>query len=540
MYTITNIPLTKIPIKEEIRMMREKPRFDTFDIMGPIMIGPSSSHTAGAVRIGLMAGQLCNYEPASIEVLFHGSLASTYSFHKTDVAVIAGAMGIPVDDERIRESLKIAESRNIDVRFGTIDIKGAHPSTILIKLKDKNSKEYVVRTATIGGGNILIEEVNGVKFNSDGKQYNILVDMNTEDESQLETIVKKEIGLNYRIGIKENKSTKYFSIINKEKVDTSILEMLRSNSQVRDVYYFIPIMAASISAAEPFNSIEELVNKSKAEDCKISDTIIKFEAMNSGRSEEDVISEMRKHFVAMKESIKNGSERDNIMLANIFGGNAKKMSEFISNGRSICGVSLSKVIRNALAVMEVNGSMGKVVACPTAGSAGTVPSAVLTIAEENGIEDERVVRALFTGAGIGSIIADGATISGSVGGCQAENGAASAMAAAVITELFGGDLGQVTSSASIALGNVLGLVCDPVAGTVELPCIQRNVMAAANAIVSAEMALAGVDSVIPLDEMIGALNEVGNLMDISLKDTLGSGISNTPTARRIEGELFKG
>jgi len=521
-------------------LVREKPRFDTFDIMGPIMIGPSSSHTAGAVRIGLMAGQLCNYEPTSIEVLFHGSLASTYSFHKTDVAVIAGAMGIPVDDERIRESVKIAENRNIDVKFGTIDIKGAHPSTILINLKDKNSKEYVVRTATIGGGNILIEEVNGVKFNSDGKQFNILLDMNTDDASQLQDLVKKEIGSNYRIGIKENGTTKYFSIISKEKVDTSKLEVLKNDPNVGDVYYFVPVMAANISEAEPFKSIKELVDKSRSEDCKISDTIIKFEAANSGRSEEDVISEMKKHFVAMKESIKNGTERDNIMLANIFGGNAKKMSEFISSGRSICGVSLSKVIRNALAVMEVNGSMGKVVACPTAGSAGTVPSAVLTIAEENGIDDEKVVKALFTGAGIGSIIADGATISGSVGGCQAENGAASAMAAAVITELFGGDLDQVTSSASIALGNVLGLVCDPVAGTVELPCIQRNVMAAANAIVSAEMALAGVDSVIPLDEMIGALNEVGNLMDISLKDTLGSGISNTPTARRIEGELFKG
>lgn len=513
--------------------------FDTFDIMGPIMIGPSSSHTAGAVRIGLMAGQLCNYSPTEIEVLFHGSLASTYSFHKTDVAVVAGVLGIPVDDERIRDSVKIADKRNIKVKFGTTYIEGAHPSTILIKLKNEKHKEYIVRSATIGGGNILIEEVNGNKLNSNGKHYNLVISLDSENISDLEKIIHEEVNKNYSSGLNEQSKMKYLNIECESKIDECIIENLRNLSSVHELYYFAPIMATSNNSEKQFTTIEELINKSKEYNCLISDTVIKFECINSNRTEEEVISEMAKNYNAMKESIKNGSDHENLMLANIFGGNVKKMNEFIYNGRSICGISLSKVIKNALAVMEVNGSMGKVVACPTAGSAGTLPAAVITIAEINNIDDEKVIKSLFTGAGIGKVVAENATISGSVGGCQAECGVASAMAAAIITELFGGNYDQITSASSIALGNILGLVCDPVAGTVELPCIQRNVMAAANAIVSAEMALAGIDSVIPLDEMIGALKEVGDLMDNSLKDTLGAGISNTQTARKIEAKLLK-
>ncbi|MEL7648709.1 MAG: L-serine ammonia-lyase, iron-sulfur-dependent, subunit alpha [Sedimentibacter sp.] len=513
-------------------------RFDAFDIMGPIMIGPSSSHTAGAVRIGLMAGQLCNYNPTEIEVLFHGSLASTYSFHKTDVAVIAGVLGMPVDDERIKNSVSIAKERNIHVGFGTINIDGAHPSTIVIKLKCKD-KEYLIRSATIGGGNILIEEVNGNKADMNGKQYNLIVDVSTEDLNELKKIISEEVSGNFLSGCNKSNNRYFLNVICEDKIDERKIEKIKNLNGVNDVYYFSPIMSASNDSLSFFKTVKELVDKSKEDDCLISDTVIKFECTNSNRTEKEVIAEMEKNLTSMKEAINNGSENENLMLGNIFSGNARKMSTFISDKRSICGVSLSKVIKNALAVMEVNGSMGKVVACPTAGSAGTLPAAVITIAEINNIEDEKVVKSLFTGAGLGMIIAENSTISGSVGGCQAECGVASAMAAAIITELFGGTYEQILSSSSLALGNILGLVCDPVAGTVELPCIQRNVMAAANAIVSAEMALAGVDSVIPLDEIIGALDEVGKLMDKSLKDTLGAGISNTPTARRLEADLFK-
>lgn len=514
--------------------------FDVFDIMGPIMVGPSSSHTAGAVRIGLMAGQLCDYNPLEIKVLFYGSLANTYSFHKTDVAIVAGILGMNVDDKRIKDSINIAWEDSIKVEFGLAEIKDAHPSTIIIILKDQNGKEYIVRSATIGGGNILIETINNYAVNLDGKQNIIVGNTTISNKDEFETLMKGVLEKNTKIEVfDKTKNGMYLFKVNSEKAFAKNEKIkLNSLSTINECYFLEAIMNASNNHMEFYDNVEKLVDASKINNVPIYSTVISYECEKSNRTYEEVFNEMIDNYSAMKESIEKGINVESEMLANIFKGNTKKMNEFIKSDRSICGIELSKVVRNALAVMEVNGSMGKILACPTAGSAGTVPAAVITIAEANNIPVEKVVKSLFTGAGLGMIIAKNATISGAVGGCQAECGVASGMAAAIITEMFGGNYSQITSALSLALGNVLGLVCDPVAGTVEIPCIQRNVMAAANAIVSAEMALAGVDSVIPADEMILALKEVGDLMHDSLKDTLGAGISNTPTGKRIEKQLL--
>ncbi|WHH60454.1 L-serine ammonia-lyase, iron-sulfur-dependent, subunit alpha [Petroclostridium sp. X23] len=513
--------------------------FDVFDIIGPVMIGPSSSHTAGAVRIGLAAGQLCDHNPKEITVLFHGSLASTYSTHKTDVGVVAGIMNIGVDDEKIRDAVCIAEDKGIKIKFDKIELQNAHPSTIIIELTDQQGNKQVMRSATIGGGNIFIEQINGYNVELDGKQ-DCFVGITSIRE-------KEEFAAKF-IALFGNKAevTKFdpwgegysFKVECGESIREIGLEKAKQALEASEIFRIHSVMSLSIQGKEFYKSCRELAEKSKEEGCLISDTVIKYEAEKSGRTTEQVTGQMRQTYHVMRASIKKGLEKENILLGNIFKGNAAKMDRFLNSKRSICGTTVSKVIRNALAVMEVNGSMGKVVACPTAGSAGTVPAAVLTIAECNDISDEKVIQSLFTGAGIGIVIAENATISGAVGGCQAECGAASAIAAAVITEMFGGSYEDILSAVSLALGNILGMVCDPVAGMVELPCIQRNAIAAMNAIISAEMALAGINSVIPADEMIGALDEVGKLMHCSLKDTLGAGISNTPTARKIEQDFF--
>ncbi|MCQ1529211.1 L-serine ammonia-lyase, iron-sulfur-dependent, subunit alpha [Lutispora saccharofermentans] len=519
--------------------MRGSNAFDVFDIVGPIMIGPSSSHTAGAVRIGLLAGQLCNHEPTELAVFFHGSLARTYSFHKTDVAVVAGVMGIRADDERIKDSINMAQQKGIRVRFDKIRLEGAHPSSILIEMVDHSGNKHVVKSATIGGGNIHIEEINGYKVDIDGKQ-DCLVGLTEEcNKKQFEDDIKILLGQDMALVIYEPfKNMCSFKLENGKAIDSESLKLIRNQKYIKEIHFIKAVVSKGLKGKRFYNSCRELVEESEKNNCSISETVVKFEAARSMRSENQVLQEMKEAYSAMKQSIEKGLEKENELLGNIFRGNAAKMDNYIKRNKSICGISLSKVIRNALAVMEVNGSMGKVVACPTAGSAGTVPAAVFTVAEENNLKDEDVIKALFTGAGIGIIIAENASISGSVCGCQGECGAASAMAAAIITELFGGDYDQILSSVSLSLGNVLGMVCDPVAGMVEIPCIQRNAISAVNAILSAEMALAGVDSVIPADEMIGALNEVGELMDERLKDTLGAGISNTPTARKIEQETF--
>lgn len=519
--------------------MKSSSTFDVFDIVGPIMIGPSSSHTAGAVRIGLVAGQLCNYNPKELAVYFHGSLASTYSFHKTDVAVVAGVLGIGIDEEKIKNSIELAKQKGIKVKFDKINLKNAHPSSILIEIVDHDDKRHIVRAATIGGGNIHIEQINGYEVDIDGKQDCLIGLTEICDRNDFESKIKELLGGDVDLVIYNLiDGVNSFKLETGKAIEIDKLKLLRSQNYVKEAHLIKAVVPIKLKGKRFFKSCSELVEASKKNNCTISETVIDFEAEKSSRSREQVMQEMKNIYLAMKESVDKGLEKECELLGNIFKGNAAKMDKYIKNNRSICGDSLSKVVRNALAVMEVNGSMGRIVACPTAGSAGVVPAAVLTVAQENNIEDDAVVKALFTGAGIGIVIAENASISGSVCGCQGECGTASAMAAAIITEMFGGDYDQIMSAVSLSLGNILGMVCDPVAGMVEVPCIQRNTISAVNAIISAEMALAGVDSVIPADEMIGALNEVGELMDVRLKDTLGAGISNTPTARKIEQRIF--
>lgn len=511
--------------------------FDIFDIIGPIMTGPSSSHTAGAVRIGLVAGQLCGFKPREITVLFHGSLASTYSFHKTDVAVVAGVIGMKVDDERIRDSIDIAEKSGIKVSIDRVNLENAHPSTIIIELIDKDGRKQVLRSATIGGGNIYIEEVNGYRADTDGKQ-DCIIGLTKQERPEFEKQLSDTDGKLKITSFTDQGKCCSFKLERAGLMDTCTLQRVKDIPGTKEAFLLEAVMPPSAKGKHFFRTCEELALKSKENNCRISDVVIGFDADKSGKTKTEVFEYMKQNYSAMKDSIQKGLEKENDLLGNIFKGNAVKMDRFAKSGRSICGVTVTDVIKNALAIMEVNGSMGKIVACPTAGSAGTVPAAVLTVAEQNGVPEEKVVRSLFTGAGIGVIIAENASISGAVGGCQAECGSASAIAAAVITDMFDGDSNQVLSAVSLALGNVLGMVCDPVAGMVEIPCIQRNTIAAVNAIICAEMALAGIDSVIPADEMIGALKEVGDLMHVSLKDTLGAGISNTPTARKIEEKFF--
>ena len=515
----------------------QKVPYDVFDIIGPIMIGPSSSHTAGAVRIGLIAGQICDFDPSEIHVFFHGSLASTYSAHKTDVGVTAGILGILVDDERVRTSVEIAKNKGIKVKFEPIALENAHPSTIIIEMKDRAGNPITMRSATIGGGNIIVEEMNDFPVNFDGKQ-DVLLGLTSLSEKDFKEFLEKTGHEGLSIG-SFTKTEKGFAFKVMFSCDgKKALHLIKEEKHTCEAYLIRGVMPLQASGKLFYKSCIMLVEESERQGCSLGETVIRFEMEKSGRNREQVLAQMLEAFLVMKESIKKGLECENVLLGGIFQGNALKMDRFLNEKKSLAGPLITRIVRNAFAVMEVNGSMGKIVACPTAGSAGTVPAVLVTLAEEYSFPDEEVVKAMFTGAGIVIIIAENATISGAVGGCQAECGSASAMAAAIVTSLYGGNSKQILSSVSLALGNVLGMVCDPVAGMVEIPCIQRNTIAAANAIISAEMALAGVDSVIPADEMISALDEVGKLMDPGLKDSLGAGMSNTPTARRIEKTLL--
>ncbi len=255
-------------------------------------------------------------------------------------------------------------------------------------------------------------------------------------------------------------------------------------------------------------------------------------------SENELFENMKNSLEIMKESVDNGLDEHKRSVSGLTGGDAFKMNEAVKNGKNICGKIFGNAMTKALAVSQTNACMGKIVAAPTAGSCGIIPAALLTIAEDKDISDDALVYSLFTASAIGIVIANNASISGAEGGCQAECGSASAMAAAALVELSGGTPKQIENACAIALKNILGLVCDPVAGLVEIPCIKRNAMGVANAFVAAELALAGIESAIPADEVIWAMKKVGNAMSVALKETAEGGLAITPTGKKLCKKVF--
>ena len=239
---------------------------------------------------------------------------------------------------------------------------------------------------------------------------------------------------------------------------------------------------------------------------------------------------MKKAYSIMQSAVKKPLQEDIISMGGMIGGESKKLHALRAEGKNICGSLVSKAIAYAVGVLEVNASMGLIVAAPTAGSSGVIPGTLCALQEEYGFSDEEICQALFNAAGIGYLITRNATTAGAEGGCQAEVGSASAMAASAVVELMGGTPRQCMDAASFAMVNILGLVCDPIGGLVENPCQNRNAMGASNALISAELSLAGIKSITPIDETIGVMYAVGKSIPSELRETSLGGMAVAKSA----------
>lgn len=280
----------------------------------------------------------------------------------------------------------------------------------------------------------------------------------------------------------------------------------------------------------------ELLALCEQEGCAIGEIMLLRELEESERERAEVLAEMRENLGVMRTSVEEGLTGEHRSVSGLTGGDATKLLER-AEGDPLCGRRMLEAVAASMAVVEVNASMGRIVAAPTAGASGILPGTLLSCAKQKGWEDEALLTGLFNAGAVGLIIARNASISGAESGCQAETGAAAAMAASALVELSGGNPSQCLHAAAMALKNVMGLVCDPVAGLVECPCIKRNAIGAANALVCADMALAGIESLIPFDEVVLAMKSVGRLMSPDLRETAKGGIAATPTARAIAKRL---
>jgi L-serine dehydratase len=286
------------------------------------------------------------------------------------------------------------------------------------------------------------------------------------------------------------------------------------------------------------SSGSELIDICSKESIPIWEYSIRKEMEKSELSREDILVRMKKNLNTMLNSSSYAQDKEVKSVSGLIGGDACMLRKYADRGNTLTGDFMVKAMARAMSSSEVNAAMGKIVACPTAGSCGILPAVIISAAEKLNKTEEDMVNCLFTASGVGIIIAKHATMAGAEGGCQAECGSAAAMGSAAVVEMMGGTPEQALDAAAIVIKNILGLVCDPVAGLVEVPCAKRNIAGTVSALTTADVVMAGVKSKIPFDEVIWAMNKVGKQMAPELRETAQGGIAITPTAKKLKKEIF--
>ncbi len=507
------------------------------------MRGPSSSHVAASVRIGNLARQLLYGRLKSVVFEFerNGAIAPTYHSQGTDIGLAAGILGLKPDNQTMPISLEKAREENIDIKFKISDFIADHPNTIKIMLVDQEGKKIRLKAISVGGGLIEIKKIEEFPLSICGDFYETLLFYSRITSKEAEKIVeqiKKEIKEVVYIDLSENHKQGIIDIKSSLKLTPSEILWLQKLKNILYIRQLDPVMPV-VSVKDcyiPFNTAAKMLNYWEKKGGELWELAALYESSWGKLSKVEVFSKMRKIVNILKSSIESGlkgtSYRDRIL-----GPQAWLVEKANQENKLIPGGVLNHIISFTMAMMEVKSSMGLIVAAPTAGSCGAIPGAIFGTARYMNIDGDKVIKAMFAAGIIGVFISEQATFSAEVCGCQAECGAASAMAAAGLVQLIGGNVKHGIDAASIALQNMLGLICDPVANRVEIPCLGRNVMAATNALAAANMVIAGVDAVIPLDETIKAMYDIGIQLPSNLKCTARGGLSLTKTAQVIDKKI---
>jgi len=509
------------------------------------MRGPSSSHVAASVRIGNLARQLLGGKLKNVVIEFErqGAIAPTYHSQGTDIGLAAGLLGIKPDDQTMPISLEKARGENIDIKFKITDFIADHPNTIKIMLADQEDKKIHLKAISVGGGLIEIKKIEEFSLSICGDFYETLLfysRITSKEARKIMEQVKKEIKEVAYIDLSENskQGQGIIDIKSSSKLSPSKIFWLQKLENILYVRQLNPVMSV-ISAKDcciPYNTASEMLSYWEKKGGELWELAVLYESSRGKLTQAKIFSKMKKIVNILKSSIETGlkgtSYEDRIL-----GPQAWLIEKANQENKLISGGVLNHIISFTMAMMEVKSSMGLIVAAPTAGSCGAVPGAIFATAQYMNLDEDKIIKAMLTAGIIGVFISEQATFSAEVCGCQAECGAASAMAAAGLVQLIGGNVKQGIDAASIALQNMLGLICDPVANRVEVPCLGRNVMAATNAFSVANMVISGIDVVIPLDETIKAMYNVGVSLPVELRCTGRGGLSTTETALKIMGKM---
>lgn len=516
-------------------------RTSAFEILGPVMVGPSSSHTAGALRIALVARSLGPYPMARVEFTLYNSFARTYRGHGSDRALVAGILGLSPDDERVRDSFELAREAGLDFTFVPAPDEagaGRHPNTVRIDMVGADGREVSVTGESLGGGRVRICAVNDVEVELTG-DYPTLFITHPDQPGALAQItgILSASGVNIATinTFRERRGgTAYTVVESDERVPDFTLELLDSQLLVEQATRVDVPGAANITPDTTlgldFNTGADLLALCSKEGLSIGALMRQREIELLG-DERLVDSRMNRVLEVMRAETSEPLEHPRPSLGGLIGGQAQAVAQGDARLRtSLMGETLTRAAAYGMATLERSASMGVIVAAPTAGSAGVVPGAVLSVAEALNATDTQVCEALWCAAAIGAILARNASVAGAEGGCQAEVGTAAAMAAAAVAQLCEASPAVALSAASTTIGNLLGLVCDPVRGLVEYPCQNRNVIGASAALSSTQLALSGVLDPLPFDEVVAAMGAVGRALPVTLRETALGGLAAAPSA----------
>ena len=506
------------------------------DVVGPVMRGPSSSHCAAALRIGRLARDLMAGDIASVLVQYdrNGSLATTHESQGSDMGLFGGLLGWEATDERLPGSAHAIRDAGIEVRTEIAETGDAHPNTYRLTLGNARERHTMVALST-GGGMIEVVAVDGIPLSIGGDYWETLVWPGSTAKLGAESLVRAlgadEVLLHGAVG------KRLLQIQAQRPVsDQEIAATVGDVRRVRRMEPVLPVLSRR-GMDVPFTSCAEMLEHDG--EAMLWELAIEYESGRGALTADDVLARMAAVVHAVRGAIAQGiagTEYGDRILGHQCG----RFGELQERGRLLDAGMLNRITLYVTALMEVKSAMGVIVAAPTAGACAALPGACVGAADSLGLNDEDVAKAMLAGGIIGVFIATVSTFAAEVCGCQAECGAASGMAAAALCTLGGGTARQSVAAASIALQNSLGMVCDPVANRVEVPCLGKNVMAAGNALSCANMALAGFDPVIPLDEAIETMDRVGRSLPRELRCTGLGGLSVTRTAKVLESRLGGG
>lgn len=510
------------------------------DVIGPVMRGPSSSHTAASWRIARVCMQILN-EPlkkAVIDFDEQGAWAANYAEQGTVMGINGGLLGLDITDPRMKDTESLAKESGIDIGYEINSFPTKHTNTVRLALRGSKGKKIQVVAASLGGGKFEIMQIDHFPLSICGDCFELLLlHRNNQSISQeIKTIIPK----NASMFQSSDKNSTLTHIKSSKEFAPELMTQFKNNSDFDEIAVISPILpVVSGNGTElPFTTLDSLLEYAGENKLDLADIGLKYEQCQSGLSENVLVDKMKTIIGIIEGSIATGLEgttyKDRILHQQ-----SHLIGQAEKNGKILKNTLVNKIIANVTAIMEAKSAMEVIVANPTAGSCGTVGGALKAVANDLNSTTYDLVRAYFACGIIGVYFAQGPGFSAEEHGCQVECGAASGMAAAGIVQLLGGSAKDSINAASLAIQNMIGLICDPVADRVEVPCLGKNISAAMNALSSATMACSGFDAVIPLEEVIQTVVRVGNQMPECVKCTGRGGLAITAASIQLKEKLKK-